>query len=289
VGETQSKKLSFLKFPNEIQSIMLLHLPLQELVNVNCLFTDLDFGQLHYKLLHSPDLKQFSFRFSKDVTRVFRKKILNELGIGIRQDIFIMLVKLEERFENISHSLTSESSGLACSTRDREGQDIQNTLDGNRNTFWSSNGCETNQKVDWLLFDLGRVGVVSSAAVAAYKATFHTGDPIYSFHKCWLELGFEKDNFHFRSKDLIGEVTDNLQSFTKKEHFSDLRIAARYIKLWVQGCHQMQMSDRRWYFALREFVVFGISLSETSPALFNSRIDEWSQSGTNSDSNSASS
>lgn len=270
---------------------MLLYLPLEEMVKVNCLFTDLDFCKLHYKLLHSPDLKQFSFRFTKDVTRVFKKKILNELGIGIKQatDIFIILIKLEKSFTRFSHVLTSESSGLACSTRDREGQDIQNMLDGNRNTFWSSNGCETNQKVDWLLFDLGRVAVISSVAVAAYKATIHPGDPIYSFQKCWLELGFEEDNFHFRSNDLIGKVTDKLQSFKKQEHFSDLRIAARYIKLWVQGCHQMQMSDRRWYFALREFVVFGISLSETSPALFNSRIDEWSQSGTNSDSNSASS
>jgi len=266
--EAEEKHLSnvnFFKFPSEIQGTVILFLPLKELIRAKNLFMTLDFSKLHYKLLHSSDQKQLTFRFTKDLGRVLSKRHLNGTGIGLTEasDIVTRLANIDEHFTTLSRVLTSPHSGRACSTRDMPQQDIPNVLDGHENTFWSSDASDNQQKVDWLLFDLGTIGVISSVGVAAYKANFHYGDPIYGFQTAWLEFGFQEDDFYFKSEILIGENhNDDLQIFSSEEHFSGLKIAARYIKLWLQGCHQMQMTDRRWYFALRELRVNGIPLSE---------------------------
>merc|ERR1719233_2666095 len=69
----------------------------------------------------------------------------------------------------------STIKAVAASTDDGVSQDIHKTFNGYSTTFWSSNPSVTQDKEDWLLFDLGEVVVVNSIGFAPYRAIGHPG------------------------------------------------------------------------------------------------------------------
>jgi len=251
--KTLLKELSFFEFRSEIQIIMLLFLPIHDLLNVESLFKGVDFREIYYRLLYSKNQKQVSFRFTKDLNRVFNKRLLGDMGIRLKEAKGI-ITELERIKKGLSHYRTLlNDTGIACSSSKDALHGMDKMLDHKYHTYWLSNGSLNQQKVDWVLLDMGGVGVIEQVDI---KPSNKAGAR-YGFQRAWLEFGFEVDDFHFRSKDMFGKVNDeNKYSFTPEKHFSGLRLTARYVKLWLQGC--FQMLDGKWCFALSKFTVCGL-------------------------------
>jgi len=243
----------------QIKNMIMLFLPFEDILKMKLLYEDGSCMQIH-TLLHSSNQKQLMFRFTRDMQRVFSKWHLPRLGI--RADncdkICTELVNIQRVAGQLSCVITTSRSGVKASSRDNPEQDLDRTLDGNYRTFWSSAGSKYQDKVDWLLYDLGTVAVIEKISVAAFRAIWHSNSPVYGFKKCWIEFGFEKDEFHHKTKEFACENVDHLQNFTSKDHFEDVLPAARYVKFCMRGCHQQQEHDNHWYFALRLFQVAAI-------------------------------
>jgi len=250
----------FVKMPNHVKNIISLFLPIEDIQNLKSASEDDEFLQIH-SLLHEREQNQLLFRFTSDMGRVFTRSQLLQMGIRYEDcyKICTELYKMQQLASRVPNVITTERSGVQASTRDDPTQDIDRTLDGIPGTFWSSDGSNDQEKVDWLLFDLGTVAVISRISIAAFKATFHLNHPVYGFKKCWIELGFDKEEFHYKTKEFVCLNTDELQSFTQ-ENLDHSLPAARFIKFWMQGCHQKQRIDDKWYFAINRFKVEGIPL-----------------------------
>jgi len=242
--------MNFFEFRSEIQVITLLFLPIPDLLKVESLFKGVDFSKLHYELLYSKNQGQLPFRLTKDLSRVLSKSV--RIGPYEATDITTKLEKEKTAFWGTP--LTDWKAGFAYSDGENAWFDLDKLLDGKRDTYWWSDGSVDQQKVDWLLFDLGGVGVVEYVDIKLGKD--NTG-AVWGFERGWLEFGFEEDNFHFKSKELFGVNKGFVHRFHKEKHFYSLWIAARYIKLWFQGCHQKQGSDAKWGFALESCSVVG--------------------------------
>jgi len=243
----------------QIKNMIMLFLPFEDILKMKLLYEDGSCMQIR-TLLHSSNQKQLKFRFTRDIQRVFSKWHLPRLGI--RADncdkICTELVNIQRVAGQLSCVITTSRSGVMASSRDKPEKDLNRTLDGNYRTFWSSAGSKYQNKVDWLLYDLGTVAVIEKISVAAFRAIWHSNSPVYGFKKCWIEFGFEKDEFHHKTKEFSCENVDHVQNFTSEEHFDNILPAARYIKFCMKGCHQQQEHDDHWYFALRLFQVSAI-------------------------------
>jgi len=243
----------------QIKNMIILFLPFEDILKMKMLYEDEGCMQIH-TLLHSSNQKQLKFRFTRDMQRVFCKKHLPRLGI--RSDncdkLCTELVNIQRVAGQLSCVITTSRSGVKASSRDTPEQGVDRTLDSNYRTFWSSAGSKYQEKVDWLLYDLGTVAVISRISVAAFRAIWHNFSPVYGFKKCWIEFGFEMDQFHYKTKEFKCLNEDHLQHFTTKEHFDNVLPAARYIKFWMKGCHQKQEHDDHFYFAMRVFQVAAI-------------------------------
>jgi len=250
-------KETYFGMPNHVKNLINLFLPIEDIVKIKSVIGDDDFLWSH-SLLHEQDQNQLSFRFTRDMKRVFTKSQLSKMGIR-HEDCYKICVELSA-MERVCMALepsriTTKKSGVEASTMDDRSQDIDCTLDGLPHTFWSSNGSEDQEKVDWLLYDLGTVAVITKISIAAFKAE------LYGFKKCWIELGFDSDEFHYKTKEFNSMNTDESQNFTS-EHLDHLLPAARFIKFWMQGCHTKQrFVDDKWYFAINTFQVQGIPLN----------------------------
>jgi len=244
---------------NHLKNIIILYLPIEDILKVKSIYKN---SIWIHSLLHAADQNQILFRFTRDMERVCSRHQTSQLKITLKDcdEICMKLGKIQLRSSKLSSLLTTSRSGLKASTRDDVSQDIDRTLDGLHRTWWSSDGSECQDKVDWLLYDLGTVAVITRISIAAFKATFHTNSPIYGFKRCWIELGFHPDEFHYKTKEFFSMNTDVLQNFTAHEHFDNLLPVARYIKFWMHGCHQKQRIDDKWYFAINHFQVAGIPL-----------------------------
>lgn len=274
-----------LGMPKRVLNIIVLYLPIEDILYLFSLNGDDESIQLH-GLLHLSDQNQLYFRFTRDMERVWTRPQILKLGIQIKDcnQICAMLGKIQVEASRLSTRVSRSSRcALKASTRDELHQDIDRTLDGSSRTFWSSDGSEDQDKVDWLLYDLGTVAVINQVSVAAFKAKFHPNNPIYGFQNCWIEFGFTSEEFHFKTKVFQCSNTDELQNFTH-EHLENTFPSARYIKFWMRGCHQKQMVDDRWYFAINEVEVQGIPLDcfpDPVPRTLqvvenlNSKTEEW--------------
>jgi len=256
-GSTKLSQFIKLIDMNHLKNIIILFLPIEDILKIKSLYTNSI--QIH-SLLHSPDQNQILFRFTRDMERVCTRPQISQLKITLKDcdNICTKLGKMQLRLSKLSSLITTR--GLKASTRDDVSQDIDRTLDGIAGTWWSSDGSDCKEKIDWLLYDLGTVAVITRISIAAFKATFHFNSPIYGFQKCWIELGFDPEEFHYKTKEFICMNTDELQDFTTHEHLDNIVPAARYIKFWMQGCHQKQRIDDRWYFAINDFQVEGIPM-----------------------------
>jgi len=240
--------------PNVIKSIIILHLPLWEILRLKRSYKNEDVIELG-TLLYSPNHKHLIFQFTKKIGQVFSFSKFRQLGIR-KKDYLKLCTQLYEIQTGAKTFgvITTINSGVEASTVDYDEQNINCTLDGNEATFWSSDGSEKQAKVDWLLYDLKEVAVISRISVAAFKAIFHVNAPTYGFKTCWIELGFERDQFHYKTREFVCANTDEVQHFTVK-HFDNKLPAARYVKFWMRGCHQIQRIDDLWYYALKFFEV----------------------------------
>merc|ERR1719419_337041 len=189
-----------------------------------------------HSLLHEPDQNQLYFRFTTDMERVWTRPHMFELGIKWNDcnQIIAKLGKLQRQASRLSTVVTTMESGLKASTRDYAWQDIDCTVDEKRQTFWSSDGSPDQDKVDWLLYDLGKVAVITRISIAAFKAHWHGNSPIYGLQKCWFELGFTSEQFHWKSKVFHSSNTAELQNFDMHRRIKNILAAARYIKFWMQ-------------------------------------------------------
>jgi len=247
--------------PKRVWNIIVLYLPIEDILHLVSFNGDDDYIQLH-RLLHKSDQNQLYFRFTRDMKRVWTRPQILKLGIKIKHcnSICALLGIIQQEAFKLSTRITTSSSGLKTSTcDDLYLQNIDRTLDGCPRNFWSSDGSTDQDKVDWLLYDLGTVAVINQISVSAYKAIFHQNSPIYGFQKCWIEFGFTSEEFHYKTKVFNCLNTDELQNF-KTPDLENTLPSARYIKFWMKGCHQKQISDNQWYFAIKEFEVRGIPL-----------------------------
>jgi len=232
----------------QLKNMIVLFLPFEDILKMKHLYEDECYMQIH-TLLYSSNQKQLKFRFTRDMQRVLSKWHLPRLGI--RSDncdrLCSELVNIQKVARQLSCVITTSRSGVKASSRDKPEQDVDRTLDGNYRTFWSSAGSKYQDKVDWLLYDLGTVAVISRISVAAFRAIWHSNSPVYGFKKCWIEFGFERDEFHYRTKEFTCVNGDQLQNFITQQHFDNLLPAARFIKFY-----------NHWYFALRLFQIAAI-------------------------------
>jgi len=248
--------------PKIIRNIIILHLPLIDILIMKEASGNDDSIEL-WPLFHDQNHKHLTFRFTRNIRQVFSLDNLRQMGVR-KNDCFKLckwLYDLQSQTERVCGAITTIKSGVRASTIDYDEQDICCTLDGNLWTFWSSDGSEKQEKVDWLLYDLGTVAVVSRISIAAFKATFHINSPTYGFKKCWIEFGFEQDEFHYKTREFSCSNTNDVQDFTASEHFGNILPAARYIKFWMRGCHQQQRIDDLWYFAIQTFSVAAFPVS----------------------------
>jgi len=254
-------KSNFFAMPGHIKNVISLFLPIEDIIHLKSVMGDDNFLKCH-RLLHKEDQKQLLFRFTRNMKQVFTRSQLSKMGIR-NEDSYKICVDLSEMqagAPKLRSRITNKISGMEASTRDEITQDVDRTLDGLSRTFWSSNGSANQEKVDWLLYDLGTIAVITRITIAAFKATFHIGTPVYGFKKCWIELGFDSDKFHYKTQEFMCMNTDEPQNFTS-EHLDNLLPAARFIKFWMQGCHTKQSIDDLWYFAINDFQVEGIPLN----------------------------
>jgi len=149
---------------------------------------------------------------------------------------------------NFHEVMTSSSGGVEASSVYNDEYDINRTLDGNIYTYWLSDGSENQAKVDWLLYDLGTVAVISMVSLAVHRGIFHAT-------AYWLEFGFEKDDFHYRTREFTCYNTDKYQDFTSSKHFNNILPTARYIRLWMRGGHRRREDENLWYLELNSFHV----------------------------------
>jgi len=246
--------------PESIKNIIVLFLTIEDILKSRILEMNNSSIDI-YSLLHEPDQNQLYFRFTTDMERVWTRPHMFELGIKWNNcnQIIAKLGKLQRQASRLSTVVTTMESGLKASTRDY-GQDIDCTVDWKRQTFWSSDGSPDQNKVDWLLYDLGTVAVITRISIAAFRAHSQINNPIYGFQKCCFELGFNSEQFHCKSKVFRCSNTVELQNFDMHRRIANILPAARYIKFWMQGCYQKQRTDNKWYFAVNKFEVRGIPL-----------------------------
>jgi len=250
-----------INMPKFIKNMIILFLPIEDILKLRILEINNNSVDIH-RLLHESDQNQLYFRFTSDMERVWTRPHMFELGIKWNDcnQLVAMLGKLQRKASTLSTVVTTMECGLKASTRDFAQQDIDCTVDGKRNTFWSSDGSADQDKVDWLLYDLGTVVVITQISIAAFEAHFHSNSPIYGFQKCWIELGFNSEQFHHKSKVFNCSNTGELQNFFMRKRLENMLPAARYIKFWMQGCYQKQRIDDKWYFAVNKFEVRAIPL-----------------------------
>jgi len=155
---------------------------------------------------------------------------------------------LQANTENNFHEVMTSSSGVEASSVYNEQYDIHRTLDGNIYTYWLSDGSENQAKVEWLLYDLGTVAVISMVSLAVHRGIFHAT-------AYWLEFGFEKDDFHYRTREFTCYNSDKYQDFTASQHFNNILPTARYVKLWMRGGHRRRKKENLWYLELNSFHV----------------------------------
>jgi len=254
-------KDNFFDMPILVKNLISLFLPIEDIVKLKSVIGDDNYLQIH-PLLHEQNQSQLSFRFTRNMNRVFTRSHLSKMGIRYEDcyKICVELSAMQSVALELRGRISTKRSGVEASTRDELTQDIDCTLDGQPQTFWSSNGSKDQGKVDWLLYDIGTVAVITKISIAAFKATFHIGTPVYGFKKCWIELGFDSDEFHYKTKEFNCMNTHKTQNFTS-EHLDHMLPAARFVKFWMQGCHTKQRIDDKWYFAINTFQIQGIPLN----------------------------
>jgi len=260
-NEGWSKPYQFINFfdlPQHLKNMLALFLPIEDILKLKSIFKNSI--QIH-SLTWKPDQNQLLFRFTKDMTRVWTKAQLSQLCKQKHFDeICIYLSNIQLKLSELSRVITNVRSGFKASSVDYKPHDIDGTLDNKRGTFWSSDGSQYQNKIDWLLYDLGTVAVITGISIAAYKARHQINRPIYGFKKCYIELGFDSENFHYKTKEFNCLNTGKRQKFTTREHFENMLPAARYVKFWMKGCYSKQSSDALWYFAIGDFRVAAIPL-----------------------------
>jgi len=258
---TQLQPFAQLKVPKHVRNMIILFLPIDDILNLDILCRKDNSIEIH-PLLHASEQNQICFRFTRDMHRVWTRAQMSQLGIRYNDchQICAKLGRLQRQMSNFHLVITRHWSGLQASTTDEPTQGIDCTLDGKRETWWSSDGSVSQDKVDWLLYDLGTVAVINRVSIAAFEAIFHLNSPVYGFKKCWIEFGFNSEEFHYKTKVFSCQNTNELQNFTVGEDLDNIFPTARYIKFWMQGCYQKQRTDDRWYFAIGNFVVGGMPL-----------------------------
>jgi len=246
--------------PKRVRNLIILYLPIEDILKFKIAGND-DNIQLH-RLLHASDQNQLYFRFTSDMERVWTRPHMLQLGIKFNDcnRICAKLGKFQRRASQLSAIVTTRDSGLQASTRHHAGQDIDCTVDGQLGTFWSSKGYTDQNKVDWLLYDLGTVTVITRISISACRLSYGRYKTIHGFKTCWIELGFNSEKFHYKTKVFTSSNTDELQNFTMRRHLENRLPAARYIKFWMQGCHQKHWSDNLWYFVINRFEVRAIPI-----------------------------
>jgi len=271
--------------PKRVKNLIILYLPIEDILKFKIIAGNDDNIQLH-RLLHASDQNQLYFRFTSDMERVWTRPHMLQLGIKYNDcnRICAKLGKFQRRASELSAIVTTKDSGLQASTRDYANQDIDRTLDGKLGTFWSSEGSTKQNKVDWLLYDLGTVTVITRISISACRLSYGRNKTIHGFKTCWIELGFNSEKFHYKTKVFTSSNTSELQHFTMRKHLENRLPAARYIKFWMQGCHQKHRSDNLWYFVINRFEVRAIPLEcfpdpvpKTLKVLGNlkSKSEEW--------------
>ncbi|KAK9807299.1 hypothetical protein WJX73_009690 [Symbiochloris irregularis] len=137
--------------------------------------------------------------------------------------------------------------GLDSSSCDREGQDIDNTLD-DEYTFWSSAGTspDADEHLTYCFkFPLCRLTRVD---IKVFRATFQFGDPIYPAQQVSFKIGSSRQNLWQVPGCFQMAASDDWQSYP-------MPATAPVGQLLMVCLHrkcQMQWGDRRFYVALQQ-------------------------------------
>merc|ERR1719317_686691 len=174
----------FFRMPRNIKNIISLFLPIEDIPMLKSVDEDNDYNHIHC-LLHASEQNQLFFSVTRDMQRVWSRDHLSLMGIKFENcyNVCVTLGKIQRLAFDLSNKLTTRGSGVKASTRDEPTQDIDRTLDGFSGTWWSSDGSKCQEKIDWLLYDLGTVAVITQISIAAFKANFHMNSPVYGFKK----------------------------------------------------------------------------------------------------------
>jgi len=231
---------------------ILLYLPIEDILTLKTLIPLTDLCRLVLvRLLSSPDQGQFPIRFSENLSCVLSKPQLQEVRVN-PNTILIFCAELKRVCESYSVGI-KPIKAVSASSNDGLNQDIDNTVDRNRDTWWSSNPGPYQDKEDWLLYDLGSVMFVDRIGIAAYKSNF-PGYPIFGFQSIRIQLGMTSDSFYYQTEIQSGSPDDDLQYFDIKK--SGAKLSARFVKIWLRGCNT-KCFDGFWYFAIESVRVWG--------------------------------
>ena len=180
------------------------------------------------------------------------------------QELYRELSTLGKDLEQDSYSLIKDAQG--ASSTDHPRQTLDNVLEDNRHTFWSSSGSADSSSHEWICFSLHSVSMIHQVVIQPFRATFQAGIPVYAPLTVTVMVGFNPDVLH----TVTPEFTIENEPVPQTLDLSQYLLVGNFIKIQLNGKRQAQHLDDLFYIALQSVQCTGIEVDSVfeSPELF---------------------
>ena len=133
-------------------------------------------------------------------------------------------------------------SGVSCSSKDSDEQDIGATL--KPDIFWSSTGSATPDADEWLVYRLREpISVVLSVVIEPYRALYQTGTPMYAPRGVSFSFGFSEGSWHYTTPVYPVDAREPRQRFDLAPQLC----VGEYVRLNLIGKRETQPVDDLYY------------------------------------------
>ncbi|TPX34808.1 hypothetical protein SmJEL517_g02649 [Synchytrium microbalum] len=172
---------------------------------------------------------------------------------------FRELLDLSSRLQQEPISLLM--TGIEASTEDGGGantwsQDISQTLNESRHTFWSSKGAQDPLSSEYLVYQMIQPAcIVTGVRIIPFRAAFQRRLPTYAPRYLTIRIGYHRDSecMAFVSKEFKVRNVNEWQYFP----VGPFVVSGGYIRLEMRGRYETQPSDDLYYTVLQQVEAVG--------------------------------
>ena len=246
--EVETEHSYFDALPWDVVVRIFSFLPPQEVSRVSCVC------RLFRDVVHSSDLWS-EYVGSREHSYVSSTPLLRHLeSPATARELYDEIQGLRGTAHELIHS------GVSCSSKDSDEQDIGATLKSD--IFWSSTGSATPDADEWLVYRLREpISVVLSVVIEPYRALYQTGTPMYAPRGVSFSFGFSEGDWHYTTPVYPVDAHEPCQRFDLAPQLC----VGEYVRLNLIGKRETQPADDLYYTVIDTVHITGVLFGALPP------------------------